>query len=152
MIGYEDWPYLPDGVSKIIYVDKALEWSINNNLIKKGYMIVDVRLMPNESADNKKEVIQACLLGIIDGTIVADDEKRKYLELLAKTEGLLVSKSISGKFNLTYDSETLHELLNFGDSRHTLRPASEKEMDQAKLTSIAPGGAEEDDKIRENPQ
>lgn len=149
MINANDWDYLPPGVRRELYVNELLDEMIIERMKIKGYDIVDVRTMPNSNVVEKKDFIQAYLLGVSDGTILSNDERRKSLEFLAKTEGLLVNKSISGRFNLTLDKDTIKELLDFGASRHTLVHASMEEMDQARLISITPG-AGKDDEIHKN--
>jgi hypothetical protein len=137
-----EWPEILNGVRKIYvseYVDDDLEADFN----EKGYEIVDIRTMPTDTTEDKKAIIQGYTIGVIDGTIRADDYRRKTIELLAKTEGLLINKSISGKLSISLEGKTIKELLSFGDNRHTLKRTTKEEIEKAKLISVTPGGEED---------
>ena len=150
MIKPEDWSALPEGIAKTIFVDYAVAKLEQIYLEKAGYKVVDVRTLPRETPEQNKKAVQAWLQGMADGTIEADDEKRKNLELSAKLDGLLVNKSVSMKLNSDVTKDTLDELLDFGSSRHTLKQASPEKFEKAKVLAITSRKKKKNGKIRKN--
>jgi len=130
-IVWENWPEVPQAQRpKKLFVASGIASPEVALLSTRGWELVDIRLLPAETDDERRTGIKACLEGIRLGSINATDGVAKYIELEAKIYGLLVQKESSGT-DKQLDGATLDELLSVGDKwtgTFTQQKPSSKEL------------------------
>ena len=116
------------------------------------HTLVDVTMLPVETPDENKTAIQAWLHGMAEGTIPASQERRKTLELSARLDGLIVTKSTSVEVKAKMDKQTIEDILSLTPSRHTLTYTSEEKLAQATRRLSPPTPEEREyEPLRKNP-
>ena len=114
------WPGAPkDERPKALYVSEVLPAKVSAWLeSKQGWVIVDVRTMPNKSDGDRAEAVKAFLEGVRVGSIEPGKEQLRYIELESKICGLLSNKNRADDCKPTLDEETLDKVLDFSSVRH----------------------------------
>lgn len=108
-----NWP-APKQVGQPLYIAASLLPDELNGLIGLGWDVVDVRTLPEDSDASRAEALKCWLAGLRSGTIEVDKSRREFIELEAKSLGLLTTKSVSDKKRNSQVEETdLNEILNF---------------------------------------
>ena len=114
------WPSAPvDEQPKALYVSDVLPSKVASWLeSKQGWLIVDVRTMPNKTDGDRAEAVKAFLEGVRVGSIEPGKEQLRYIELESKICGLLSNKNRADDYKPTLDEETLDKVLDFSSVRH----------------------------------
>lgn len=89
-----------------------------SNAAELGWEPIDVRLMPNETDDQRRDAVRATLEGIRFGTISADNKQLRALELEARVLGMIGSKAGHDDGHGDMDDEDVNALLSRGSSKH----------------------------------
>ena len=119
---WREWPGAPaEERPKALYVcetlpDVVLGWMQS----KQGWLVVDVRTMPNRSDADRAEGVKAFLEGVRVGSIEPDKDQLRYLELEARICGLLSGKNRADDMAPVVTEATLEKMLDFGKKR--MRP------------------------------
>lgn len=115
----ESWPPVPSADRpKPLYVNETLAPEAEATLTQRGWQIVDVRLLPDHSDQERAAAIQATLTGLRVGSIPNRAGLKEYLELEGKTCGLIGNKEPAKPQTENLDKQTLGELLSsFGSTR-----------------------------------
>lgn len=113
------FPKLKSGSNRTIYVsglsdDDRLTFEL------RGYCPVELMSLPRDSEQDHCNYVRAKLQAIEEGTVFADEEDRKRLELEARTYGLLDPKRRQISVNVNAESATIDKLLQWDSGRHTL--------------------------------
>ena len=104
---------------RIIYV-RGLDPALNTELDGRGYMAIELNSLPRESSEDQVQYLLAKCQAIEERTITTDPEERKCLELEMRAYGLLDSRSVALKLDVSADMQQIEGLLGWGKSRHTL--------------------------------
>ena len=100
-------------------------------LVKRGWAPYDIRLMPNQSDGDRAEGVKAYLEAVRLGTVIPEAARLRFLELEAKTYGLLTGRSTGTKStDEINDSEALENILSFGTSTPWATTDTEKKEKQ----------------------
>lgn len=121
-----------------LYVAQAISPELQKTLISRGYDIIDVRALPRTDPYEHQRAILAWIQGLSEGSIAANEEKRKMLELEAKAHGLLVNRSISITAKARA-AATIDELLEKSAGRLAMKPVSKADVERALKRSLEPG-------------
>lgn len=114
------WPDAPtDQRPKSLFVDSMVFEDTKGALKEKGWIVYDVRLLANKSDGDRAEALKCCLEGIRVGTIAADKDKLRWLELEAKVYGLLTGKDKIKDTVPKIDGDVLENLLDFTKATKT---------------------------------
>ena len=115
---FDNWPEVPPELRPKRLPHSGLiseAWSAE--LTRRGWEVVDVRLLPNETDHDRAEAVKAWLEGMRLGTIEIGKDAAKSLELEARVYGLL---SLN-KFGLSDvpmssvdDEDSLDVVLSYG--------------------------------------
>lgn len=105
----------------------------------KGYEPVDVLSMPRDTAPEHQEALEAWMQGMVEGSILPDEERRKAIELEMRERGFLVHRTLRVDARLKLDKASVEELLNFGESRFTMNRATKEKIVEAKMAAMEPG-------------
>ena len=124
-----------------LYIAQGIESTLMKLLTSRGYDIIDVRALPRTDPYEHQRAILAWIQGLSEGSIVANEERRKLLELEAKAHGLLVNRSISITAKARADA-TIDELLDRNISRLAMKPVSKADVEKALRRSLEPGPEE----------
>ena len=135
VIDWTLWPSVPQAKrQKKLFLASTLTEAQAATLTAKGWDLVDIRLLPAETDEERGAGLKACLEGIRLGSIVATDGVAKYIELEAKIYGLLSQKEQVTTKQL--DAATLQELLSVGaewtSTNTQAKPSSKKSKDRVK--------------------
>lgn len=114
------WPVVPpEQRPKRLFHAGIVDKKADEYLISVGWLPIDVRLLPNETDDEKRYALKAWLEGIRFGTIELDPRLSKWLELESKVYE--IHKGVPEKKNdaesNTGDSNSSTFMLDFGKSR-----------------------------------
>lgn len=119
---------------KKLYHAGGIEESTLSSLIERGWDPIDVRLLPNETDEDRRLALKARLEGIRYGTIDMDPKLSKWMELEAK-----VYEIHKGVADRPKDQETdeqvrasLDYVLDFGASRQFATTLDEFEKAKTK--------------------
>lgn len=104
---------------------ETLSLEISERLVEFGWAPTDVRLMPSDNVDQRRDVVLAWLEGVRLGTISPDQRQVKFIELEARLCGLYTGKE-TPKGKESIDNKTLDELMQYGNNTGTWQPTSEK--------------------------
>jgi len=85
-------------------------------LIAKGWMPIDVRLLPNVTDDDRRLSLKAWLEGIRHGTIELDPRLSKWLELEAKVYEIHKGVADKPSHNVDDSGKSVDYMLNFGSA------------------------------------
>lgn len=130
-------PRLPAGHRRTLFVAGLPNWAASA-LKEKGYSLIDVRTM--EPQDDPQAYIDAWLQGMAEGTIEKSPERRRNLELMAKTNGLLIRRELKIEAKANLEGRNLEMVLErFGSGNRTLKPVSAKELREAEQKALIPG-------------
>lgn len=114
---WEDWPNVPETQKdkRLPHVGEIDE-SGAAVLSSKGWNPIDVRIMPSANDHDKAEQVKAWLEGVRLGVIEPDPKILKFVELEARTYGLLNSKGPSEKKpkKSLKDKKALEDILGIG--------------------------------------
>ena len=111
---WSDWPEAPaEERPQSLYVNTSLIGSVRSELLSRGWKVVDVRTLSNQTDGDRAESLKANLEGIRQGTIEADKDRLRWLELEAKVYGLLTGKDKIKDDKPKIDEGVLEDLLNF---------------------------------------
>jgi len=111
---WSEWPEAPaEERPKSLFVNTSLTGSVRSELLSRGWKVVDVRTLANQSDGDRAEALKANLEGIRLGTIDADKDRLRWLELEAKVYGLLTGKDKIKDDKPKIDEGVLDDLLNF---------------------------------------
>lgn len=115
---WADWPQVPEeDRPKSLYVNTLIRGPQRREIEQKGWKLVDVRLMPNETDADRAESIKAWLEGVRIGSIQADSAVIKLIELTARAYGLIGNKVVSGVQAEASMDLNVDDLLNFQSRR-----------------------------------
>lgn len=115
----ESWPIVPDGAGsrRRFYTNLPLSMEQTLALQNRGWDVIDVRLLPEDTDAERQTCVRAWLWGLNNGTISPPNPKiYDILDLKAKACGLVGNKEASqdvGKVN----KDDLQQLLNVGITR-----------------------------------
>lgn len=113
-----DWPDVPAASRPArLYVDQNLSDEAKQAFTVKGWEVVDVRLLPYSSDQERSVAIQAILAGLRVGSIATRTGLREYLELEGKSCGLIGNKEPAKPQDDVLDRQTMDSLLTFNASR-----------------------------------
>lgn len=121
-----------------LYVAQGIGPTLTKLLTQRGYDIVDVRALPRTDPYEHQRAILAWIQGLSEGSIVANEERRKLLELEAKAHGLMVNRSISITAKARA-AATIDELLDKNAGRLAMKPVSKADVERALRRSLEPG-------------
>ncbi len=111
---WSEWPEAPaEERPKSLFVNTSLTGYVRSELLSRGWKVVDVRTLANQSDGDRAEALKANLEGIRLGTIDADKDRLRWLELEAKVYGLLTGKDKIKDDKPKIDEGVLDDLLNF---------------------------------------
>jgi hypothetical protein len=135
-----DFPELTGSRPRRIYVQRMDQ----NTIVQfqnRGYDPVNLMALPRGGDDGAEETVYlyAKLQAMEEGTIEWDELDRKALELALKAHGCLDAKRTNTNLNVSIDAKTAEGLLDWKNSRHTLRGTSTVQNAQFKLEENAPG-------------
>jgi hypothetical protein len=140
----EDLALLRPSASKLpMFVEGIL---VPETYDPERHYLVDVTQLERDTPDKNRRAIQAWLQGMVEGTIHESQERRKSLELSARLDGLLISRSMKIEARGTLKPETLDAILNFASNRHTLVFSSAETLAEARRSSLSPPSAEKGNK------
>lgn len=115
----DNLPRLPkEYKGRTIYVDRIGE-EMTLLLEDKGYSVVDLFCLPRSTMEEEREFLDAKRQAIEEGTVIVNSHILRALELGMRAAGLM-GKERSLKVTLDDDSQSLTELLGWGEDRHTL--------------------------------
>jgi hypothetical protein len=135
-------PQLPAGLPRKLFVAGLPNWALSG-FREKGYQLVDVRTMDPET--NPQAYIDGWLQGMAEGTIEKNSERRRTLELMAKTNGLLIRREIRLDAKAEITGRSLELILDRFGSKKTLKPVTAKQLKTAQKQAIIPGYQGDDD-------
>ena len=116
------WPSAPRHERpKNLYLAAGLSPDLSSILEGRGWRVIDVRVLPNQTDGARAEALKATLEGIRQGTIEADKDKLRWLELEAKVYGLLTGKDKLKDDKPKISGDVLEDLLSFGKKTKKLR-------------------------------
>lgn len=75
------------------YVSESLPETESLRVAESGWKLVDVRLMPNKTDEDRRACVKAWLEGIRSGTIEVEIKRLKFIELEAKVLGMIGGKA-----------------------------------------------------------
>lgn len=113
------FPALRNSSRRTIYVS-GLGDKEREALELRGYGPVELMTLPRETEQDHADYVRAKLQAIEEGTVLADEEDRKRLELEARAYGLLDPKRRQMSVNINADSASIDKLLEWDSGRHTL--------------------------------
>ena len=117
-----DWPEAPaDERPKSLFVNSVTSASVQSGLLSRGWKVIDVRTLANRTDGDRAEALKANLEGIRQGTIGADKDKLRWLELEAKVYGLLTGKDKIKDDKPKISEDVLDDLLNFKKTKKNSR-------------------------------
>jgi hypothetical protein len=113
-----DWPEVPQELRpKPLYVREQLASNEKEVLEKRGWNLIDVRILPARTDGERAEAVKATLEGIRQGSItnITDASIVRFLELETKIYGMTNNKDGPGKqFVEQKANDSLDTLLDFG--------------------------------------
>lgn len=115
MIDFQDWP-APEQPGQKLYV-AAGTLDSKPVLQAAGWLVVDVRTLPNHSDAARAESLRCWLEGLRVGSIESNNALLKVLELEAKTLGVLNTKTASDSSKTKTQELDPLEALNFKSAR-----------------------------------
>jgi len=77
-----------------------------------GWQVIDIRTLPSDTDADRADSVKACLEGVRMGSIYPEQSLLKFLELEARTIGLLATKTVS-MVETKRKSRKLEDLLDF---------------------------------------
>jgi hypothetical protein len=113
------FPELKGDRRRTIYVS-GLDLDQNDELGRLGYDCVELMTLPRETEQDHVDYLRAKLQAVEEGTIEADEESRKRVELEARAYGLLDPKRRNMQINVTAEAADIDRLLAWDSGRHTL--------------------------------
>lgn len=135
----DNLPALPAGQQRTLYVAGLPSWALSG-FKEKGYTLSDVRTLSVEK--EPQTYIDAWLQGMAEGTIEKNPERRRTLELMAKTNGLLIRRELKIEATAELTGKNLEKVLERFTTRKTLKPVSAKELRVAEKRALIPGYGE----------
>ena len=118
----DGWPEAPtEERPKALFVNTTISTSIQSGLNSRGWRVIDVRTLSNRTDGDRAEALKANLEGIRQGTIEADKDRLRWLELEAKVYGLLTGKVKIKDDIPKISSNLLDDLLNFKKTKKKSR-------------------------------
>lgn len=115
--------YPPISHRRVVYFDE-LGTDEKDFLEARGYSPIILNSLPRNTDREEQDYILAKLQAIEEGTIIADKEQVKVLELQMKAHSMLRQESTRVNVDVKTNKEDIKELLDWGHSRHTLRTNS----------------------------
>lgn len=115
----EKFPPLLNRRGRRVYVC-GLDGLSADVLRERGYEPVEINTLSRDDDGEVAEYLHAKLQGIEEGSIEADDETRKLIELEMRSLGMLDKRSVSMRVNLSAAGSTIEDLFGWNQSRHTL--------------------------------
>ncbi len=135
-------PPLPAAHQRTLYVAGLPSWALSA-LKEKGYTLTDVRTMQIEN--DPQAYIDGWLQGMAEGTIERNPERRRTLELMAKTNGLLIRRELKLEAKADLTGRNLEMVLERFGTKKTLKPVTARQLRVAQKKAVIPGYAEGDD-------
>jgi len=128
------WPSVPEEQRpKKLFHAGLVTPEVDVVLIAKGWLPVDVRLLPNRTDVDRAESLKDWLEGVRLGTIEPDPKAAKFVELEARVYGLAQGKGPTGKRSSEPESDVNASRLDaksvlesFGTSRPFSMSADER--------------------------
>lgn len=112
-----DWPNVPQNQQpRKFWTNQNIDDIEKMALQDKGWEVVDVRLMPETTDQERQEVVRAYLWGVTNGTIPNTKALLDVLDLKAKACGLVGNKEASLE-KPKMDKSQLDTLLEVGTNR-----------------------------------
>lgn len=129
------WPRVPKELRpKNLYVDRLMDAADKQMLERRGWRIVDIRLMETRTDGDRAEAVKVYLEGIRVGSIEPTHGLVKHLELEAKIYGLLSNKNQETYSKPKIDDTILESLLDIGSNKVTkMKDQDYAEVDPGRL-------------------
>ncbi len=90
----DDLPEVPqEQRPQKLYVNVGVDESVRQTLIAKGWLPIDVRILPNKTDGDRSEAFRAYLEGLRIGSILPDPKLKPFLEMEARSYGLHAMKA-----------------------------------------------------------
>jgi hypothetical protein len=134
----EEFPEVPEKLRPKKLPHMGLTSDDQKKLEEKGWILVDVRLIGEDSDGDRAEAVKLFLEGIRLGSIAPDSTILRFLELEAKVYGLTAGKASatkSGPLSTTEEGSLAEILGSFGADK----PWSAKADEKAQKTKRALG-------------
>lgn len=117
-LNLDSFPKLKKNQRRRLYFDTLTKLD-SLALESRGYVPVVLKTMPDTSNEERIEYLHAILQGFQDGTVYCTKERLSAVKAEMQARGMLDKKSMN--FNLKVKAESIKELYNWGNSRHTLQ-------------------------------
>ena len=112
---FKNWPHVQ---AKELYHVGDLEIHELGYLEKRGWIVIDIRVLPNESDGDRATCLKNHLEGIRMGTIMPVKEGLRHLELEAKIYGLISTKIRPDEVKKAeYTDKTIDDILSIGKDK-----------------------------------
>ena len=117
LVGQVDFSTWPEASAKerpkALYVNESLTGDVASLLRVRGWNPVDVRLLPNTSDADRAEAVKCTLEGVRIGTIQADKERLRHLELEARIYGLTLNRDGPSEKPSGLQAHEIDDLLSY---------------------------------------
>jgi hypothetical protein len=113
-----DWDSFPDvntkkpGARRPLFINTFLSPTQIEALERKGWQIIDVRTLPDDTLEQRASNVLSFLSGVRFGSIVATQTMFKFIELESRITGLYTAKGTQAKPK-DLDPEDEEALLSF---------------------------------------
>lgn len=120
---FQHWPEVPKEQRPKRLYHRGIIAGWEPHLTSLGWNVIDVRLLPNATDQDRADSLKCYLEGVRMGTIEAPKELAKWLELEARVYGLHAGKAMGtgvSRKTLEYegeDAESVDFVLDFGKNR-----------------------------------
>lgn len=124
-VDFEAWPEAPlTERPKKLFTNQTVSQEILAALWAKGWLLVDTRVLPNDSDADKAYAVKCVLEGVRIGSIFPLTVALKHLELEARVYGLLAAKELAEQ--KPKESNALEDLLGFARDVSGMRPRQKR--------------------------
>lgn len=134
----EEWPLVPENQRpKPLYHMGQFPEKANKAFERKGWQLVDCRLMENETDGEKAAWVKAVLEGLSVGSIEYTDQIAKTIALLSQVLGLGKGTKVEGNAVKILPGSALADVLDFGKNPSNL--SGQNVVDQVWRKKNRPG-------------
>lgn len=116
---------------KDLYVAETVSQADTVALKNRGWTVVDVRVLPSKSDGDRADSVKKWLEGVRVGSIIADKDIIKIVELEARAYGLVGTKPTAVKTleEAESDEDVIDLLLDFGKVKPKRPPRGRKRLE-----------------------